>query len=233
MDQDIESQMDRAKELLQELTESCNSDLHNKTVSDKTKNLTQEILVKMRSVFDQAMYQFFRKNIEPTLSEKEKKKAIVYFPIVSPKGNIKSVLGKAKMSDLDVKHPNIYAYLDSVQSCNKGYEWLEHFSKFSNEKHIRLTPQKKFEQERTTVTNHRGGSVSWTPGSVKFGPGVSIMGAPVDPVTQDIVPTPGVESRKETWVSFGLGDSNINSLWLCEKVVKDGEKIIENFLNLF
>lgn len=40
MDKDIQSQLDRAKELLQELESACNIDLQAKEVSVKTKNLT-------------------------------------------------------------------------------------------------------------------------------------------------------------------------------------------------
>jgi len=50
MNADIKSQIDRAKELLSDLQESANNDLNKKEVSDKTKKLTQEILVQMRSV---------------------------------------------------------------------------------------------------------------------------------------------------------------------------------------
>jgi len=39
MDQDFQSQLNRAKELLQELENACNTDLQAKDVSGKTKNL--------------------------------------------------------------------------------------------------------------------------------------------------------------------------------------------------
>ena len=47
MDQDIQSQLDRAKELLQALEKACDDDLRAKDVSGKTKNLSQEVLLKV------------------------------------------------------------------------------------------------------------------------------------------------------------------------------------------
>ena len=64
-----------------------------------THDLTQEVLVKMKSVFDQAMRQFFEKNIAPTLTKKDIEKIRVYFPMVSSKNTLKSVLGKSKMGN--------------------------------------------------------------------------------------------------------------------------------------
>ena len=49
---DINSQIDRASKILKELKQSANNDLAQQNISDETRNLTQEVLVKMRSVFD-------------------------------------------------------------------------------------------------------------------------------------------------------------------------------------
>lgn len=231
MDKNIQSQINRAKELKKELDESSKFDLRSHRISDKTKNLTQEILVKIRSVLDQTMYCFFEKKIAPNLSEDEKQKARIYFPLVSKSDDLKSVLGRAKMTNLDVSHPEIFSFLESVQPYNSNYEWINHLSKYANEKHIRLTPQKRVEVKRTTVSS-AGGSVSWGPG-VTFGNGVSVMGARVNPITQNIEPTPGVESKTEVWVSFLFEDSDINALWLCNKSIEESEKIIKNFFSLF
>ncbi|MBR9704650.1 hypothetical protein GOV12_04510 [Candidatus Pacearchaeota archaeon] len=232
MNIDIKSQLERAKELKKELEKSCNKDLKSKTISNKTRNLAQEILIKIRSILDQTMYQFFKKEIIPILSQDEIKKARVYFPLVSKKENLTSALGRSMIKSLDKTHPKIYSFLVSVQPYNKDYSWLNNLSKYANEKHIRLTPQKRTEIKRTIVTNNKGGSVSWGQG-VRFGKGVSIMGAPVNPVTQNIEPTPNVESKTEVWVSFLFSDSNVNVLWLCNKSIEESEKLIKEFFSLF
>jgi len=228
MDQNIQSQLDRAKELLQELESACDNDLQGKNVSEKTKNLAQEVLLKIRHLLDQSIYKFFEKYYFSNLSEVDKKLAKVYFPIVSKKEDLKSVFGRAKMSDVKTKHKDFYKFIDSVQPYNQDYLWLKHLADFASEKHIRLTPQTKTETRRVTVSRG-GGSVSWGPG-VTFGGGVSVMGVPIDPTTQMPVSNNVVETKIENWVSFLFEGSNINVLGLCKKSVEDGEKIVKKIL---
>lgn len=228
MDQDIQSQLDRAKELLQELENACNADLQAKDVSGKTKNLSQEVLTKIKHLLDQSIYKFFEKYFLYNLSKAEKKSAKVYFPIVSKKEDLKSVLGRAKMGDVETKHKDFYKFIDSIQPYNQDYLWLKHLADFASEKHIRLTPQTKTETRRVTVSRG-GGSVSWGPG-VTFGSGVSVMGVPIDPATQMPVPNNIAETKVENWVSFLFEGSNVNVLGLCKKAVEDGEKIIKKVL---
>lgn len=83
MDQDIQSQLDRAKELLEELERACKNDLQAKNVSGKTKNLSQEVLLKIRHLLDQAIYKFFERHYLSDLSDSDKRSARIYFPIVS------------------------------------------------------------------------------------------------------------------------------------------------------
>lgn len=228
MDQDIQSQLDRAKELLQALEKACDDDLQTKNVSGKTKNLSQEVLLKVRHLLDQSIYKFFEKHYLPNLSEADKKSAKVYFPTVSKSDDLKSVLGRAKMGDLETKHQDFYKFIDSVQPYNQDYLWLKYLANYASEKHIRLTPQTKMETKRVTVTRG-GGSVSWGSG-VTFGGGVSVMGVPIDPATQLPVPNNIAETKVENWVSFLFEGSDINVLGLCKKSVEDGEKIIKKVL---
>lgn len=228
MDQDIQSQLDRAKELLQELERACNTDLQAKDVSGKTKNLSQEVLLKIRHLLDQSIYKFFEKYYFPNLSEADKKSAKVYFPIVSKKEDLKSVFGRAKMSDLEISHQEFYEFISSVQPYNQNYLWLKHLLDFVSDKHIKLTPQTKIETRRITVSR-TGSSVSWGPG-VTFGGGVSVMGVPIDPATQMPVPNNVAETKVENWVSFLFEGSDVNVLGLCKKSVEDGEKIIKKVL---
>src|SRR3989338_158507 len=125
MDEDIQSQLERAKELLQELEKTCNSDLQAKNVSGKTKNLAQEVLLKIRHLLDQAVYKFFEKYYLPNLSESDKKSAKVYFPIVNKREDLKAILGRAKMTNLEIDYPNFYQFIDSVQPYNTEYVWLK------------------------------------------------------------------------------------------------------------
>ena len=213
---------------MQDLEIACNNDLQAKNLSGKTKNLSQEVLTKIKHLLDQVIYKFFEKHYLQNLSEVDKKSAKVYFPIVSKKEDLKSVFGRAKMSDLETKYGDFFNFLDSIQPYNQDYLWLKYLANYASEKHIKLTPQKKTEIKRVTVS-HSGGSVSWGPG-VTFGDGVSVMGVPINPATQMPVPNNVVETKIENWVSFLFDDSDINVLWLCKKSVEDGEEIITEIL---
>ncbi len=157
MDKDTKSQIERAKELLQELEKSCNNDLSSQNVSEKTKNLTQEVLLKIRHLLDQSIYKFFEKHYLPKLTIKEKNSAKVYFPIVGKKEDLKSVLGRGKMATLEKDFPDFYQFIDSVQPYNTAYTWLKHLADFSAEKHIRLTPQIKKETKTMTAKTENVG----------------------------------------------------------------------------
>jgi len=229
MNQDIKSQLDRAKELLQDLKEACNNDLRSKEVSAKTRNLSQEVLLKIKHLLDQSIHNFFEKHYLSNLSNADKNSARVYFPILSKKENLRSVLGRAKMTNLETDYRDFYNFVDSVQPYNKNYEWLLHLANYASEKHIRLTPQIKTETKRVTISRGSG-SVSWGQG-VTFGSGVSVMSVPIDPITQMPVPNNIAETKIENWISFLFEGSDINVLWLCEKSVKDGEKIVKRIFD--
>jgi len=233
MDDDIKSQLERAKELMQELEKACNDDLQAKNVSGKTKNLSQEVLLKIRHLLDQSIYKFFEKHYFPNLSDSEKKAAKVYFPIVSKKEDLKSVLSRANMTDLELDHPNFYQFLDSVQPYNAEYSWLRLLSNLAIDKHKKLTPQIRVENKTMTAKTE---NISVTmpidnPNfSIHQGEGiqVSIGGVPVKFTNQGIVPlSQGLKTEITKWVSFLFEGSDVNVLWLCKKLVEDGEKIIK------
>jgi len=232
MDHDIKSQIKRAKELLRDLEESCNTDLKKKSVSERTKNLTQEVLTKMRHVLDQSMRRFFEKIIAPDLSPNEKDKVKVYFPIAGDRAGLKSTLGRAKMANLETSHPNVFNFLESVQPYNDDYAWLNDFSKFANEKHIRLSPQEIKEESETTL-----GNAVRVSGKKVAMRGVSIQGIPVN--SEDINSTPldqfdtRLQVKRTTWVSFNFKGSSVNALWLCKKAVNELDKLINDFFSKF
>lgn len=137
------------------------------------------------------------------------------------------------IKDLEKTHPHVFAFIDSVQPYNLTYDWMEHFSKFANEKHIRLTPQKRVES-KTLSFGYGGARIEMGEGtSISFGGKIIRGGQTIDVNSDKIYSDPNIDVKKEVWVSFNLGDSNINAIWLCKKVVEDGEKIINNFLRIF
>ena len=173
-------------------------------MSERAENITHEILEKLRNTLDHTMRRAWVKYIAPNLPEEDKKRAIVYFPIVSDLSSFRSTLGRGRgcMANLDEVHKNLYDFLLKKQPfSSEENRWLKLLSEIAVEgKHVQLTPQKRRETRRIKVSGG-GGSVSWDSSSVKFGVGVSVLGAPISSSTQRIIPTPGV--TEQAWDNFG------------------------------
>lgn len=230
MDQDIQSQLDRSRELLQELESSCKVDLQVKDVSGKTKNLSQEVLLKIRHLLDQSIYKFFEKYYLPNLSDADKKSAKVYFPIVSKKEDLKSALGRSKMGDLETKYQDFYKFIDSIQPYNQDYLWLNHLAKFASEKHIKLTPQTLKSENETKL----GNAIHVGRGAKVIMRNCLINGIPINSENINETPLENFDSRlnvrRVTWISFLFKNTDISVLGLCKKSVEGGESIIKKIL---
>lgn len=234
MGPELKSILDRADELLKDLEGEYTRCLHSHKVTERAKNITHEILEKLRNALDQTMRKAWEKYISPAISDQERKRARVYFPITSDLNSFRSVLGRALMQNLNQSHKKMYEFLLNRQPFSSGEnQWLDLLTKIAAEgKHIRLTPQKRTEAHRIKVSGPGGGSVSWDPSCVKFGSGVRIVGAPVDPETQRIIPAPSVTEQVEIWVSFIFEGYGVNALSFCKEACQKTRTLIEDTINL-
>jgi hypothetical protein len=225
--------LDRADELVVDLEGEYKKCLQLQSVNERAKNLTHEVLEKLRHSLDHAMYIVWEKHVAPTLSEEDKSRARVYFPITNKLSGFRSLLGRGKMSDLEKAHNNIYGFLLSKQPFSSAENrWLVILSENAAlGKHVHLTPQKRTETRRIKVSRE-GGSVSWDPSSVKFGGEVSVMGAPIDSNTQRIIPTPGVTEQVEIWVSFILDSYGVNALAFCKEACQKTRALMEEMIDV-
>jgi len=229
MDTTIESMLDRADELLEDLEDEYKNCLQLQSVTERAKNLTHEVVEKLKNALDHTMRGAWGKYVVPSLPEQKRKRARVYFPIVEDFDSFRSTLGRGFMLDLDIIRKNLYNFLLKKQPfSSKENRWLGILNNIAAEgKHIKLTPQKRIETRRIKVSRPESGYVSWDPSSVKFGAGVSVMGAPIDPSTQRIVPTSGVTEQVEKWVSFILADYGVNALEFCKEACQKTRTLIE------
>ena len=229
MEPDLKSMLDRAGELLGDIEDEYKKCLQAQNVTARAMNLTHEVLEKLRSALDHTMRIIWEKYIAPNLSKQAGKRARVYFPITNDLGSFHSTLGRGGMADLDKFHKNLYDFTLKKQPFSaKENQWLNLLTKIAAEgKHVRLTPQKRIETRRIKVSRPNGSSVSWDQSSVKFGAGVSVLGAPVDPGTQRIVSTPGLTEQVEIWVSFIFDDYGVNALGFCKEAYQKTRTLIE------
>jgi hypothetical protein len=231
MDSGLASMLERADEILKDSENEYEKCLRTQNVTERAQNLTHEVLDKLRSVLDHAMARAWEKYVAPNLSDKDRQRARVYFPITSDLDSLRSTLGRGCMPDLDKTCKNLYDFLLKKQPfSSQENQWLDLLTKIAGEgKHVQLTPQKRMETRRIKVSRS-GSSVSWDPSSVKFGGGVSVLGAPVDPRTQRIVPTPEVTEQVEIWVSFIFEGYGVNALGFCKEACQKTKALIEEMV---
>ncbi len=234
MEPELESMLDRADELLRDLEDEYKDCLKAKKVSERAKNLTHEVLEKLRNALDHIMRMAWGKYIAPNLSEQDRDRVLVYFPIAGDLHSYRSTLGRANKGSVDTVHKELYNFLLEKQPFSSDQnQWLDLLAKIVPlGKHVKLIPQKRTETHRIKVSRVGGASVSWDPSSVRFERGVSVVGAPIDPRAQRIVPTPGVTEQVEIWVSFIFDGYGINALGFCKEAFEKTRALIEEMVEI-
>lgn len=224
MNIDLSNQLDRVEELVVDLENEFNKILLSKEVSGRAKNITHEIIEKLSNILDQVARKLWDNYISSGLTDQEKKKTRIYFPIAKDQSSFDSILGRS-VRGFKTKCPNLYSYYLSKQPFVSGNNWISVLRNIAGEKHIGLVAQKRTEATHITIASSAG-TVHLISESVKFGPGVAILGAPIDPVTQRIIPTPGVEEKIEKWVSFVIEQYNVDALQFCKESYKNVKAIV-------
>jgi hypothetical protein len=223
----IRSLLVRADKLLVELRATYQTDLNAKAVSNEALNLTHEVIEKCANALDQTMTLAWETRIKPGLAKLPAKGG--YFPAARTEEGFRSSMGQWGAADIDTRDKDFAAALRAYQPMTSAENnWLATLRDLSAKKHTGLVPQKRQEERRVTVRG-AGGAVSWGSG-VRFGSGVSVMGARVDPRTQIPVATPGVTTTVETWVSFHLADTGTDALAFCTNAVAKSRAIVDRFV---
>lgn len=223
---DIDSLISNIQKEYKEIENLYNSSLYKKEIDSNLKIKVKNYLENARSILDYCAH-----DIADVAGIKNN---IIYFPIVGKSSNSNSFQGNIgrNLPKLDSLNKNLFNYLESIQPYNSKYNWVADFVEvINNTKHSQLTPQTKTETQRITSQHIGGGSVSWDPSAVIFGSGVSINGAPVNPITQLPVSTPTTIITKEIWVDFRFNDS-ISALPLLKKIYEEIPIIVESIYKL-
>ena len=205
MDAELESMLDRADELIGNLEDEYKNCFQTKNVTNRAQNITHEVLEKLRHALDHAMRRVWDKHVSPHLSEEDRKRAHVYFPITTGLGFFRSKLGEGRMSNLNKLHKELYDFVLKKQpfSSNEN-KWLDLLTKIAAEgKHVKLAPQKLIEIPRSKVSKPEVSSTSSEPFSVKFIKGERI------------------------WFTFVLDDYGVNALGLCREISEKTRALIE------
>ena len=221
----IKALLARSAKDVARIEQEYNDALHAKRVSDELCIDIKNLCGNLRSVLD-----YLASDIREIHCPNAKPKERFYFPILPDRTQFESRMTQW-FPDLAVSSPDVWNYLESIQPYHDGFEWLGYLNRVNNEnKHKALVEQTRTETERVSVSTKGGGQVSWTPGSVRFGKGVSIGGVPVDPDTQMPVPHPSQTVKRVVWVDFRFADLNVSAMALLPTAA-DGVKAIVDDLS--
>lgn len=186
-----------------------NASLQARTIADDLKIDIKNLCENLRSVLD-----YLAHDIRAKYCPAPKPSERFYFPILPDRAQFDAQVERW-YPGVRIAAPKLWSYLESIQPYQAGREWLGLFNRLNNEnKHGDLVEQTRVENREIRATSSGGAKVSWNPAGVKFGPGVSIAGVPVDPRTQMPVPHPSLKVEQITWVDFRFAGLNVSALWL-------------------
>lgn len=204
--------MDAAERELAKVRQLYESSLQAKEPSEELQTTIKHVVEDQRSSLD---------HVATAINEKFGTKGKqVYFPYAHDPGKFQGFFDQ-NFPKLATFQPDICAAMERHQPYQPGHEWLAHLVSLTNEnKHRDLTPQTKTETVVKAVTKGSG-SVSWGSG-VTFGPGVSIMGEPVDPATQKTAST-----VVTIYIDWLFADPPVSALQTLETIQKGIRPMLE------
>jgi hypothetical protein len=219
----IEALLKRATADAKTLKDAYEASLHAKQVSGELKVQIKTIFENLRSCFD-----YMAQDIFDSKCAGSKKPNRLYFPIRhTPTDFHQAIAGD--FPGLAASAPAVLAAIEAIQPYSDP--WLGQFNKLNNHnKHQDLVEQTRTEARYVTVSNG-GGSVTWGPG-VRFGAGVKVVGAPIDPRTQMPIPTSQVKTEVVVWVDFHFTEINESVLPFVNASVKKTTTLFETLKQL-
>lgn len=225
----LKSMVERADALLGDLRSIYDRDLEAQQVSPEALNLTHEVIEKCSNALDQSMALLFEREIKPHLERVPTRGG--YFPAAGDEQSYRSTLGQWGAADLANLNPQVDAKLRSLQPFADGANAIYgKIKSFAAHKHNGLKPQKRLQEKRVTVSRSGMGGVSWGSG-VTFGSGVSVMGVPINPITQMPVHDRGIDVAVEQWVSFLIEETGENALGFCTSAVAATKAAVVSLLD--
>jgi hypothetical protein len=212
----IEALIRKSREDFADIKKAYEASLHERAIRNDLKIDIKNVFENLRSCLDYLAHEIFESCCKGT-----KKPERLYFPIRQTAAEF----AQAIQHDYPGLEANCRAVFDILESMQPFRDmWLGQFNRLNNEnKHQDLVEQTKTESPHVTVTGPGGSVVSWGSG-VTFGPGVRVMGVPIDPRTQLPVPNNAVTTAVTVWVDFKFREGGQSVLPFIETSIDRVEK---------
>ncbi len=221
LDLELQGILDRADELTEDFRKELDHCIENMSVTERAKNFFHEVLIKLRSALDIAMSKVWRKYIPPP----SQKKSNIYFPICKEQQRFEKMMKKMGMQNLQTLNKGLYNLILKAQPFMTGKSDLSDFQSMANlGKHTGLVLQKLESKEAIKITGPKE-TIIHTKG-VKF-PRGQIMGVPVDPKTQRVIPSSEVKDEEIIWVNCSLDGYDYNPLIFCLTLSQDIRRFLQ------
>jgi hypothetical protein len=202
----------KADEGVAEVRAHYEADLAAKALSDETLYAIRNVVQDVQSALDWTATAVKDKYFPGS-------KWAPYFPLAKDPSKFPDTLEK-QIKGLAANHPKIAKAIERHQPCQAGKAELGYLHDLAKvNKHQDFTAQTRQEQRRVDV-QFGGGSVSFDPGAVTFGSGVSIGGVPVDPMTQRPVPHPSQTVTETIYVDWRFKDPPVSVLPTLEALAR-------------
>ncbi len=138
----IAATLNRADEVRAELLKEYQSSLEKKEISAKAIQLTHDICDLLNSALDRIARRYWDKHVSPKLTDEERKKAAIYFPVATDQAGFDSTLGRWQWKRVHNDHQPVYDYMLANQPFSAAKNtWLNVVKDLAVQgKHIDLIP---------------------------------------------------------------------------------------------
>jgi len=231
MDAELKSVLDRADELLQDLSQEYAKCVGTQNVTFRAQNLFHEVLLKLRSALDMAMVRIWEMHVDPKLDDTKRRKVAkdVYFPICKDLKDFNAALAKVHIRHLEQDETELYELILNAQPFSTKQSDMAKLRDWSNlGKHVRLVRQECDARPATRVMTPQG-TIIHTDGVTFHGP--HIMGVPIDPATRQLVSSANTQIKQVTYVSFTVEESGTDPIIFCGRMCQGTRKFLERILH--
>ena len=230
--EEIIALLDRAKEFSLELKEEHDNCIESGKITNRIKIITHDVLSKCRQALDLSWKIFWERDYAPNLSNNEREQSKVYFPISKSPNGISSILGMAKIRDLEIRNNQLFNFINDIQKfSNPDNNWLLDLRNLDNTaKHIKLISQRQqeliFHDVKSNLTH-----ISWMESSKKSGY-PKMLDPVIDPQTKRVRSNLGLIHDIEQIPRLMIEENREDLLIYCWEVREKVSNLLKEFFQL-
>ncbi len=230
--EEIIALLNRAKEFFSELKEEHDRCIESGEITNRVKIITHDVLSKCRQALDLSWRMFWERIYAPNLTNNEREQSRVYFPVTNNPNGISSILGMAKIRDLEISNNQLFNFINDIQEfSNPNNSWLSDLRNLDNiAKHMKLINQNRqdfiFHDVKSNFVN-----ISWMESSKKSGH-PKMLDSVIDPQTKRVRPNLDLIHDVEQIPRLMIEENKEDLLIYCWEVREKVSNLLKEFFQL-